>query len=199
MEYINNNTDNPSFLQVQINCFQDIIQGKKYLFQIGTYILKIEIEYVINFLESNITFNKKGESNVNILKNISNKNVSSINYNKSHSDDSNSMTETILKIKIDNALNKKSQVLNFSQNKKTISIGRLNTCDIVLEGTEISKYHCMIVFEEKSKKWLIIDGVDGKKSSNGIWNFIIFSSIDLDKKSFSKFRLDKNIFSISYE
>jgi hypothetical protein len=68
----------------------------------------------------------------------------------------------------------------------------------VLEGNEVSKFHCTIYFNKSIKKWIVMDGCEEKLSFNGVWQFI-FDSIQLSRLKKNMFKYGKSVFSIKYE
>lgn len=153
--------------------------------------IKIELEHIIHFLGSNITFEKKNNRDSTLSKNLN----SSQKLNQNTRDS----FETVLKFQIENLLQKNSQStkkVNYSQSKQNITIGRTNNCDIYLEGEEISKTHCLISFNQTTKRWVVHDGNLKKKSFNGVWLFL-FDAIELPQQK-SVFKHNKCIFSIEY-
>ncbi len=55
----------------------------------------------------------------------------------------------------------------FSPAKQTVKIGRLNSCEIQIEDSLMSKYQAEIQFTDKG--WILSDGANGKSSTNGTW------------------------------
>jgi hypothetical protein len=59
----------------------------------------------------------------------------------------------------------------FPPMNRNIIIGRYSLADIHLNDKLLSKIHCVINYSEK-EGWTLIDGHDGKPSTNGTWLYI---------------------------
>jgi pSer/pThr/pTyr-binding forkhead associated (FHA) protein len=57
----------------------------------------------------------------------------------------------------------------FDSNKEKITIGRGNNNDINLYDKMLSKVHCVIQFSKEKDTWIIQDGEELNKSTNGTW------------------------------
>ena len=56
--------------------------------------------------------------------------------------------------------------------EETVLIGRMPTCQIRFEDSQLSRLQCQIFFDESRGVWLIRDGDDSKLSTNGTWLFV---------------------------
>jgi len=65
---------------------------------------------------------------------------------------------------------KATQVFKFSSQDEVIKIGRMNDCQIIFEGNNLSRYQCSLVYKEGF--WYIYDGFNEKQSTNGTWIFV---------------------------
>lgn len=62
------------------------------------------------------------------------------------------------------------QVFTFPKEERLVKIGRMNDCNVKFEGNSLSRYQCTI--EYKDSNWFIMDGLQGKASTNGSWLFV---------------------------
>ena len=53
-----------------------------------------------------------------------------------------------------------------------IVIGRSPNCDIRVDDELLSKMQATIMFDEPSHSWVLVDGYEGKKSTNGTWLYL---------------------------
>jgi len=51
-------------------------------------------------------------------------------------------------------------------------IGRSPNCDIRIEDELLSKMQATVVYDSKIGMWVIIDGFEGKPSTNGTWLYL---------------------------
>ena len=198
----------------KIRNFVELENGQNYIFQIGSVIITINTEYFISFTESVMTFNQakqtpflKANSKQKVLlrENSSSSNTFSqnevqadtlpklkSNFNVTIDDPS---CESQAYIKISSTLFE-SQEFTIPSSKLITKIGRSNKNDIICEGTDISKSHCMICFNKSTKKWRIYDGYENSSSSNGTW-MVVSNRINLEG-GMSIFRFGKYKFVIDY-
>ena len=70
------------------------------------------------------------------------------------------------------SLNKKPTIASkslYNKEKKKITIGRDNQCDIILPKEKgISRFQCSFEFDDRNNNWTLMDG-NKKKSMNGTW------------------------------
>lgn len=66
---------------------------------------------------------------------------------------------------------KADEVYTFRPTDKLIRVGRVSDCEIKFDVNTLSRYQFTIVYKE-SKGWVVIDGYDGKQSTNGTWLFV---------------------------
>ena len=64
-----------------------------------------------------------------------------------------------------------NEIFVFEPGEETILIGRMVDCKIKFDDNSISRYQCSINYEE-GKGWMLIDGMEGKKSTNGTWLYV---------------------------
>lgn len=81
--------------------------------------------------------------------------------------------------------NKTSMRYLFPQSIKSLTIGRSDKCNIVINSNLLSQIHCTIRFKEEINKWEIIDGSGKKPSTNGTW-FLAQNAIPLCNNDPSK-------------
>lgn len=60
----------------------------------------------------------------------------------------------------------------FTVEKEKITIGRGKQCDIVLHDICFSRIHTTIIYNKNINSWVIYDGDNNKKSTNGTWAFL---------------------------
>ena len=66
--------------------------------------------------------------------------------------------------------NSKNQTAYFiGQNDQIFTIGRLGTCDLQINRSQLSRKQGILVFSAKEKNWVYKDGSQTKKSTNGSW------------------------------
>lgn len=181
----------------RIETFYDLENGVSNLFQIGSFVIVVKSEYHYSLkcydsikssikrnsgitphkvLSSGITkkkfFVESGPiGNVNKLNesNEINTDNQSVEIEKSYINvNSSSNFECLLHISI-NSKNYDCQTYSISSTKKIVSIGRSQSCNIVLDNPDVSKIHCRIVYNYQTKKWRIYDGSQTAASSYGTW------------------------------
>ena len=206
------NVSNP--ILFKIRNYIELENGQNYIFQIGSVIITINTEYFISFTESVMTFNQgkqapflKANSKQKLLfrENSSSTNTFShneaqvetlpklnSNFNATIEDPS---CESQAYVKISSTLFE-SQEFTIPSSKQITKIGRSNKNDIICEGTDISKSHCMVCFNKSTKKWRIYDGYENSSSSNGTW-MVVSKRINLEG-GLSIFRFGKYKFAIDY-
>lgn len=64
---------------------------------------------------------------------------------------------------------KTDQSFVFSAEQKVL-IGRMPSCDIRFEDTQLSRLHCFV--ENYNGRWVLTDGDGKKQSTNGTWLFV---------------------------
>ena len=79
-----------------------------------------------------------------------------------------------------------NKLYKFNSSKTNITIGRSSECDIKYSDTFISKVHCRIYFDPIINKWIIYDGSEHKKSSEGTW-LILNSKVPIEDEEEIKF------------
>ena len=84
--------------------------------------------------------------------------------------------------------NEKSEIFEFKPEKKVIIIGRDTSSDIYIEDKMLSRKHCYIYYEnkgnnsEEKNNWFIKDGdINGKKSTNDTWLYILEDTLIYDQ------------------
>lgn len=66
---------------------------------------------------------------------------------------------------------------SFNPKQSPIIIGRSPDCDVIIEDSMLSRFHCTIKFFEEKNKWFIFDGIYDKEnnkirnSTNGSWKY----------------------------
>ena len=87
--------------------------------------------------------------------------------------------------------------MTFDKNKEKITIGRCSDCDVIIEDSMLSRFHCTIFF--KNDKWFICDGFiennRNKKSTNGTW---LYAFEDIIIKNGMIFKANHNLFICSF-
>lgn len=66
---------------------------------------------------------------------------------------------------------KTDEVYNFKADDKIIKLGRMTDCEIKFDGNNLSRYQLTIEYKQ-DKGWVIIDGYNGKPSTNGTWLYV---------------------------
>ena len=66
---------------------------------------------------------------------------------------------------------KTDKVFDFTTEQK-ITIGRMPTCTIKFEDSQLSRIQCQVYFDDVQGVWLLKDGDDDKLSTNGTWLFV---------------------------
>jgi len=82
----------------------------------------------------------------------------------------------------------------FNTNDSPITMGRDKDCKIVMDSNIYSKIHCTIFFKESLKTWVIEDGNNGKRSTNGLW-MLIENKVEIHEEQ--TFKVGSNVFKIS--
>ena len=84
--------------------------------------------------------------------------------------------------------NEQSEIFEFKPEKKIIRIGRDISSDVYIEDKMISRKHCHIYYEnngnnsEEKNNWFIKDGdLNGKKSANDTWLYILEDTLIYDQ------------------
>ena len=84
--------------------------------------------------------------------------------------------------------NEHSEIFEFKPEKKIIRIGRDISSDVYIEDKMISRKHCHIYYEnngnnsEEKNNWFIKDGdLNGKKSANETWLYILEDTLIYDQ------------------
>lgn len=98
-------------------------------------------------------------------------------------------------LKIDVVGNKDEIIKIFSKDfEGPIRIGRCKKNEIFLNNSALSRIQTSIKFHSESQLWIIEDGLDGRKSTNGTWIYLDFDWEIAQDVSY--FRLNKNFFVI---
>ncbi|OMJ81919.1 hypothetical protein SteCoe_17508 [Stentor coeruleus] len=63
---------------------------------------------------------------------------------------------------------KADSIYEFNPDDSPIKIGRMDDCQIKIEDSGLSRYHCMVYYD---KYWILKDGDGNKNSTNGTWIF----------------------------
>jgi pSer/pThr/pTyr-binding forkhead associated (FHA) protein len=66
-------------------------------------------------------------------------------------------------------LNEETKTKIFTPENKTVKIGRQKDNDIYLENYAYSRVHTTFYYNFQESAWFIMDGTDGKPSTNGTW------------------------------
>ena len=66
---------------------------------------------------------------------------------------------------------KSDEVYTFKTEDKVIKVGRMSDCEIKFDGNSLSRYQLTIEYKE-DKGWVVIDGYNGKQSTNGTWLYV---------------------------
>ena len=84
--------------------------------------------------------------------------------------------------------NEQSEIFEFKPEKKIILIGRDISSDVYIEDKMLSRKHCYIYYEkngnnnEEKNNWFIKDGdVNGKKSTNDTWLYLLEDTLIFDQ------------------
>ena len=90
--------------------------------------------------------------------------------------------------------NEQSEIYEFNNDKKTITIGRDVKSDVYIEDKLLSRKHCYIYRgknegaknnEEEKESWYIKDGdLNGKKSTNDTWLYSLEDTLIYDQMIF---------------
>lgn len=183
----------PNYLFYKIGMEYELNNNKIYLFQIGQFLVSVELVQAYSFTRSDITFKK--ESKKACANNLLLETTKNACY---PSEEPESMIILKIQSNMDKENKKASSLLfNYFPNKEEITLGRSQANDIHLEGQEISKVHCTIYYNNQSKKWVLIDGNRMKKSSNGIFE-VVYQTIKLPRQK-STFKYSNSIFCIKFD
>jgi predicted component of type VI protein secretion system len=79
----------------------------------------------------------------------------------------------------------------FENEVKEVIIGRTPECDIKIDDKLLSKLQCSMVNDDGT--WILIDGYDGKGSTNGTW---IYYNEDYEMKEGMVFKANQTIFNV---
>ena len=85
--------------------------------------------------------------------------------------------------------------MNIHQIKKT------KNCDVIIEDSMLSRFHCTVEFKRDKNKWFIIDGIYDKEkkgiknSTNGSWKYAFEDTIITDGMTF---KANHNLFICSF-
>jgi len=91
--------------------------------------------------------------------------------------------------------------LSFNPKQSPIVIGRSPDCDVIIEDSLLSRFHCTVEFKEDKNKWFIVDGVYDKEkniiknSTNGSWKFAFEDSLITNGMCF---KANHNLFICSF-
>ena len=150
----------------------------------GTFIkinssLTIKDYYLINIGESYLIANILDKNDAN---NSGSVNISNLDLSKS-------IRANTLKLKLITSSNTNNNYIGYNNDIKNynktchnyyyfppsdsiLSIGRFNLSDIQIEDNLLSKIHCTIHYDFTKNAWILIDGNNGKSSTNGTWLFL---------------------------
>ena len=81
--------------------------------------------------------------------------------------------------------------------QKTITLGRTNECDIQINDKLLSKSQCYIqaeFYKDGTYRWVLLDGVNGKPSTNGTWLYI---NEDMQIYNGMVFKANQTIFNVN--
>ena len=115
-------------------------------------------------------------------------------------DENNFCNEKILNLKVFTGDYKSSPLIFNSDEQKFIFIGRDNNCDVVIEDSLLSRFHCTI-FYQNNVGWILKDGkvnshfIQEKNSTNGTWLFLINETLIFDNMIF---KANHSLFKCNY-
>ena len=172
-----NNKDNQYYLKDLGHGFGTFVKINKYIEIKDNFLISIGVNYIVITL---------GQDEDNILKeNITKDNMKENDENK------------LINLKLFSS-NINHGILTFDKNKEKIVIGRCSDCDVIIEDTMLSRFHCTIFF--KNDRWFICDGFIennyNKKSTNGTWLYAFENTII---KNGMIFKSNHNLFICSFE
>ena len=132
------------------------------------------------------------------IMNADNKNSSENTNNNSCTGINNLKNEKILILKIFSG-NEKFDPIKCSPIKKKLTIGRDEDCDVVMEDSLLSRYHCTVIYRE-DLGWCILDGLitetgEIKKSTNGTWLYLMEET---EITNGMVFKGNQNVFKCNY-
>ena len=91
--------------------------------------------------------------------------------------------------------------LSFNPKHSPVVIGRSPDCDVIIDDSMLSRFHCTIEFKQDKNKWFIVDGIYDKdkkgikKSTNGSWKYVFEDTKITDKMCF---KANHNLFICSF-
>ena len=91
--------------------------------------------------------------------------------------------------------------LSFNPKQSPIIIGRSPDCDVIIEDSMLSRFHCTVEFNENKNKWFIVDGVYDKEkkgiknSTNGSWKYAFEDNLITNGMTF---KANHNLFICSF-
>ena len=91
--------------------------------------------------------------------------------------------------------------LSFNPKHSPVVIGRSPDCDVIIDDSMLSRFHCTIEFKQDKNKWFIVDGIYDKdkkgikKSTNGSWKYAFEDTKITDKMCF---KANHNLFICSF-
>ena len=89
--------------------------------------------------------------------------------------------------------------LSFSPKQSPFIIGRSSDCEVIIDDSMLSRFHCTIKFMDN--KWYVLDGVIDKKtnkiknSTNGSWKYAFEDTVIVDGMTF---KANHNLFICSF-
>ncbi len=79
---------------------------------------------------------------------------------------------------------------------QVLVIGRSPNCDIRIDDELLSKMQATVVYDVKLGMWVIIDGFEGKASTNGTW---LYLNEEVKIKSGMLFKSNQTFFQADYD
>ena len=59
----------------------------------------------------------------------------------------------------------------FAPSDEVVLIGRMNDCRVRFEDSNMSRYQCSILYQQ-TRGWVLRDGINSKRSTNGTWIYV---------------------------
>ena len=91
--------------------------------------------------------------------------------------------------------------LSSNPRQSPIIIGRSPDCDVIIEDSMLSRFHCTVEFKRDKNKWFIIDGIYDKEkkgiknSTNGSWKYAFEDNLITNGMTF---KANHNLFICSF-
>ena len=85
----------------------------------------------------------------------------------------NSKEKEVIDVNIIDEQTNKNIIKSYNGNNcEKVTIGRSRKCDLCFNDMKgISKLQCTLQYDSSNKEWIMLDGNNGKKSTNGTWVF----------------------------